>query len=69
MRLMFIAVSLLMLTGCAGVIASHVGPWWVAHKVAVVEIGIAAGAVSQVEGAALNARAVAKAVEEDVKRK
>ena len=67
MKPLLIALSLLTLTGCASVIASHVGPWWVAHKVAVVEIGIAAGAASQVEGLLLNTNAVVTTIKKDVK--
>ena len=58
-----IAILALSLSGCA-----VVPPWWVAHKVALIEVGVAAGVISQVESAALNTRSVVKAAEQDIKK-
>jgi len=58
-----IAILALSLSGCA-----VVPPWWVAHKAVAIEVGVAAGVLSQVEVAALNTRAVVKAAEQDIKK-
>ena len=59
-----IAILALSLSGCA-----IVPPWWVAHKAVAIEVGVAAGVLSQVEVAALNTRAVVKAAEQDINKK
>ena len=52
-----IAILALSLSGCA-----VVPPWWVAHKAVAIEVGVAAGVLSQIEVAALNTRAVVKEI-------
>ena len=59
-----IAILALSLSGCA-----VVPPWWVAHKEVAIEVGVAAGVLSQIEVAALNTRAVVKAAEQDINKK
>lgn len=60
---------ILSLSGCAGSLVHSLPAWWTAHKVAVVEIGAAAGAVSQVEGVVLNTRTLVKDAQADIKAK
>ena len=57
MRTLILLLSLL-LTGCASVAANKLGVWWTAHKVAVLEVGAAAGAATQIEQFSLTTKAV-----------
>ena len=62
MRKLLILSLVLLLNGCAGVVANHVAVWWTAHKIAVVEVGVAAGALTQVEQLGLTTKRVVEEV-------